>query len=145
MSTETLPIKTRILVILGGGVIYVPTVVGGTWLSYDTLMYYMSYPDSFIFSFTTAFFMSMPFTLGPILYLAGYSGLKGRKAPLSHQKKAIWFMLLGCVFGVLFMLAFDYYFLSALDFNGYDKCQGVPTGYIPGMGKQYVTDLALCK
>lgn len=124
--------------------ILIPMVIVGPWFAFNELEYYLSYTNKFIYSSFTPFLIFLTIILGPILYLAVYSIITGIQAPLSHQKKTMFMMIIGCVLGLLFTVFFDTYFLYSLDKLGYEQCNGFPTGYMPGMGEQYVTDLALC-
>nr|SHO17372.1 Putative uncharacterized protein [Moritella viscosa] len=42
------------------------------------------------------------------------------------------------------MFLFDLFYIGELESKGYITCKGVPSGWTPGMGTQYVLDLSLC-
>lgn len=144
MDNNEMTLQTRVSMFLGCVLIFLPFSIGGPWLAISEICEYLNYPESIVFSSLSIFSICTPIALGPMVYLSFYSVLMGRKAPIQHQKNSILLMTFGVVLGVVFTIVFHVYYINSLNSVGYEKCNGIPSGYVPGMGVQYVKDSIYC-
>ena len=144
MISYKMSLETRLCMLAGCVLIFLPFSIGGPWLAIEEVGEYLNYPDTVVFSSFSVFALCAPIALGPMIYLSIYSALVGEKAPLQYQRKAVFIMAIGLVLGIVIAVAFHIYYVESLSSLGYKTCNGIPSGYMPGMGKEYVTDISLC-
>ncbi len=69
---------------------------------------------------------------------------RGKQMDLKYALPLFKMVILGCVITTVISIMYIIYYTNQLESKGYVSCKGIPIGYMPGMGKQYVTDLSLC-
>jgi hypothetical protein len=115
------------------------------YVAIDLFMETLTFESSVIFSWQTVFFLFIPLLLIYVLAITAPVVLHGRELPFEYGYLAIKVMIVGLLVGLIASVAYGFYFTSQLEQRGYIPCRGVPSGYMPGMGKQYVTDISLCR
>lgn len=105
---------------------------------------YFSYPDSFVFSVFSVFSVLFFMISIPILLLSFSPICIGVQSGIEFQRKMARFIFIGLSFIVMSSLVFNFYYLNLIENKGYIKCQGIPSGWMPGMASKYVTNEALC-
>ncbi|HHZ8503647.1 TPA: DUF1240 domain-containing protein [Morganella morganii] len=121
-----------------------PLIIGGIYISIDSIHIYFSFPDDFVFSSFTIYGLASAFIFAPIIFLSAYPICFGRMAPILIQKKASKVIVFSFFVSIASQLFFKLYFESELKNRGYIACQGTPLGWTPMMATKYVTDKKLC-
>ena len=122
----------------------ISVTVASFYFGVNWIYMYFSYPDSIVFSTYTIFFVLFFMISIPILFLSFSPICIGFQASIKFQRKTVKFIWISFIFIIILSLMFDFYYLGALSNKGYIKCQGIPSGSMPGMATKYVTNEALC-
>lgn len=137
-------LKQRIIVFFGILFVFIPFSVFIFWLGLDTLIDNLNFSSSLFFSWQTILTLFSPFIFVPIIIMGLPVLFLGKDLPMKYTVPLIRIMIWGCVLAVFVAVLYAFYFTNELERRGYVPCRGIPSGYMPGMGKQYVTDLSLC-
>jgi len=105
---------------------------------------YFSYPDFFVFSVFSVFSVLFFMISIPILTLSFSPIYIGFQSSIVFQKKVAKCIMFGLFFIVLLSLVFNCYYMSTISNKGYIKCNGIPSGWMPGMATKYATSELLC-
>lgn len=125
-----------ILLVLGGGSAY---------LGIGIFSEYFSFGDSINFIyFSSVLFLAPVVFLFPVCFFVLVLALNYSKATeicatyIAAYKKIL-------LLSLVILVSFPLIYVNSLERKGYVACKGIPSGYMPGMGKQYVTDISLCR
>lgn len=110
----------------------------------ERLFVYFSFPDVFVFSVFSVFSVLFFIISIPILLLSFSPICIGVQSGILFQRKIARFILIGLSFIVISSIVFNFYYLNLIENKGYIKCQGIPSGWMPGMASKYVTNETLC-
>ncbi|MEI8631605.1 hypothetical protein P4S72_04765 [Vibrio sp. PP-XX7] len=69
----------------------------------------------------------------------------GQQADIHVQKLINKITVLGAITIVVLTIGFKVIYQNTLNSKGYIECEGIPSGWMPGMAAQYVTDPNLCE
>ncbi|KEY59609.1 hypothetical protein SRDD_14460 [Serratia sp. DD3] len=114
------------------------------YFGFERFFTYFSYPDFFVFSVFSVFSVLFFMISIPILTLSFSPIYIGFQSSIEFQKKVAKCIVFGLCFIVLLSLVFNYYYISAISNKGYIKCNGIPSGWMPGMATKYATSELLC-
>jgi len=137
------PLKQRVIAFFGV-VFFLAISVGISYLGIFKLREYLSYPDVVNFSFWVTFAAAFFFFFSPLLAMIFPVIFTGKQITIASGKKLLktTFMILGLT--VLGMSIFSERYTASLMHKGYTECQGIPSGWMPGMAKKYAIEPSLC-
>lgn len=137
------PLKQRIIAFFGV-VFFLAISVGISYLGIFKLREYLSYPDVVNFSFWVTFAAAFSFFFSPLLAMIFPVIFTGKQITIASGKKLLktTFIILGLT--VLGMSIFSERYTASLMHKGYTECQGIPSGWMPGMAKKYAIEPSLC-
>lgn len=117
---------------------------GVSFLDIFKLREYLSYPDVVSFSYWVVFAASFFFFFSPLLVIIFPVIFTGKQITVSSGKKLLktTFIILGLT--VLGMFIFSERYTTSLIHKGYTVCQGIPSGWMPGIAKKYAIEPSLC-
>ena len=142
---RTFTMKQRIGLLLWVIFFIIPLLIAFLWMGIDTMSDYLSFPSSLVYSLGGVILLFSPILLIPLIVLTIPPVFIGKQMVSKNALLLLKFMVYGCVCAIISATLFSFIYLSELEKRGYLPCRGIPTGYMPGMGKRYVTDLSLCK
>lgn len=137
--------KTKDCFFLGFLLLYTPLILGGMYIFIDSLVEYLSFPESFIFSsliIYCAFGAIILIIFSALLY---HPVFLGKKAPVNIQQKTSKIMFLLVILSVIFQISFKYKFTFEVYNRGYVSCKGIPSSWMPGMATKYAINESLCQ
>lgn len=137
------PLKQRVIAFFG--VVFFLAISGGiSYLGIFKLREYLSYPDVVNFSFLVTFSAAFFFFFSPLLAMIFPVIFTGKQITIASGKKLLktTFIILGLT--VLGMFIFSEKYTTSLMHKGYTECQGIPSGWMPGMAKKYAIEPSLC-
>ena len=141
---RTFTIKQRVGSLIGGLFILLPLAIFGVVSGVQSLEEYLSFSPSIIYFSGNILVLFSPVIFIPLLLMMIPPIATGKETISKFSVLLLKLMITGCVVAIICMFVFRFFYLKQLEQNGYIPCQGIPTGYMPGMGKQYVKDLSLC-
>lgn len=137
--------KQRAIGLFGIAFMFIPFTVGSIWIGLDILNGNWAFPSSLVFSWQAIFTLFFPFISIPVILMGLPVVLYGKDLSDKYSLLLIKVMVGGMILGLITSVVYGFYFTGQLEQRGYIPCRGVPIGYMPGMGKQYVTDISLCR
>lgn len=137
--------KQRAGSLLGILFIFTPLTIASVWFGLDSLNSDLSFPPSLIYSWGTWLLLFAPLLFIPLIIMVFPPIFTGKEMTMEYAMPLLKIMIWGCAFAVLADVVYGFYYTNQLEKRGYVPCKGIPTGYMPGMGKQYVTNMRLCK
>jgi len=114
------------------------------YLGFVEVVNCLKYYDVIVFSWMTPLLIfipvifSFPLAWFILLLFKGYSPAVGIIAPILPMFKFV------CIIVIVISISISYWYLTTLNDNGYIRCNGIPSGWMPGMATKYVTNEALC-
>lgn len=118
--------------------------LGVLYFSIQELIEYFNFHDVIIYSWMDCFalvfsFVVFLFSIYPI-HVAFYG------MPIPADKSRAIYKLVLIIFAVSLVIpiAFSFIYVSKIESKGYIQCQGIPSGWMPGMATKYATSEALC-
>ncbi|NIG14410.1 hypothetical protein [Pantoea sp. Cy-640] len=137
------PLKQRVIAFFGV-VFFLVISIGISYLGIFKLREYLSYPDVVNFSFWVTFAAAFFFFFSPLLVVVFPVIFTGRQITIASGKKLLktTFIILGLTF--LGMFIFQEKYTTSLMHKGYTECQGIPSGWMPGMARKYAIKPSLC-
>ena len=114
------------------------------WFGNELAIEYFQYEESIHFLwFSSITYLAPGIFLFPLTFFV-LALLKGQEKATALCSKYLYLYKYLLVISLMILISFPLVYVSILEKKGYVACQGIPTGYMPGMGKQYVKDLSLC-
>jgi len=137
------PLKQRVIAFFGV-VFFLAISAGISYLGIFKLREYLSYPDVVNFSFWVVFATAFFFFFSPLLVMIFPVIFTGKQITIASGKKLLktTFIIFGLT--VLGMFIFSEKYTTSLMHKGYTECQGIPSGWMPGMAKKYAIEPSLC-
>jgi hypothetical protein len=137
------PFKQRVIAFCGV-MFFLVVSIGISYLGIFKLREYLSYPDVVNFSFWVTFAAAFFFFFSPLLAMIFPVIFTGKQITIASGKKLLktTFIILGLT--VLGMSIFSERYTASLMHKGYTECQGIPSGWMPGMTKKYAIEPSLC-
>ncbi len=137
-------LKQRIGAFIGVLFVFVPLTILSVWIGLDSLSSNWSFPSSLVFSWGEVLLLFAPVLFVPLFIMAMPPIFIGKEMTVKSALPLLKIMIWGCAIAVLVAVLYAFYFTNQLEQRGYISCRGIPTGYMPGMGTRYVTNLSLC-
>lgn len=140
-------LKQRIVGFFGMLFMFIPLTIGSVWIGVDILIENWAFHSSLIFTWLALLLLFIPFISIPVIIIGLPVVFLGKDMPVKYAVPLIKIAVSGLVLGLIMSIVYGFYFTNQLEQRGYTPCRGIPSGHTPGpgMGKQYVTDLSLCK
>lgn len=137
------PFKQRVIAFCGV-IFFLVVSIGISYLGIFKFRESLSYPDVVNFSFWVAFAAAFFFFFSPLLVMIFPVIFTGKQITIASGKKLLktTFIILGLT--VLGMFIFSERYTASLMHKGYTECQGIPSGWMPGMAKKYAIEPSLC-
>lgn len=110
----------------------------------NRLITYLLHSDVIVFSFFTVFSILFFLLTIPVIALSVSPIVKGRQADIVFQKKMAQAIISGLIFIIISTIVFNVIFTNNLKKEGYIKCRGIPSGWMPGMAIKYALSEELC-
>lgn len=139
-----LTLKRRVSMFFGVLFLVIPLSVGGVYLTLDTINEYLSFPYIIVFSSFIIYGITCFLILTPLTFLSIPPIFLGRQAPDSIQKPVSRFIVFCFLTSIIFQIGFRFYFINEFEKRGYVACQGIPSGWMPGMATKYALNEELC-
>ena len=135
--------KQRVIAFYGV-MFFLVVSIGISYLGIFKLREYLSYPDVVNFSFWVVFATVFFFIFLPLLAMIFPVVFTGKQITIASGKKLLKtkFIILGLT--ILGMFIFSERYITSLMHKGYTECQGIPSGWMPGMAKKYAIEPSLC-
>lgn len=135
--------KQRVIAFCGV-MFFLVVSVGISYLGIFKLREYLSYSEVVNFSFWVVFATAFFFFFSPLLVMIFPVIFTGKQITIASGKKLLktTFIILGLT--VLAMFIFSEKYTTSLMHKGYTECQGIPSGWMPGMAKKYAIEPSLC-
>ncbi|MGP2500749.1 hypothetical protein ACTUSN_05085 [Pantoea ananatis] len=136
------PFKQRVIAFCGV-IFFLVVFIGVSYLGIFKLREYLSYPDVVNFSFWLTFAAAFFSFFSPLLAMIFPVIFTGEQITVTSGKKLLktTFIILGLT--VLGMFIFSERYTTSLMHKGYTECQGIPSGWMPGMAKKYAIEPSL--
>ena len=115
------------------------------WLGHELSTEYFNYGDSIHFLWLSASTYLAPGIFSFPLMLFVLTIIKGQEKAEGLCLKYMYIYKYILIISLVILFSFPFVYVNILYSKGYVACKGIPSGYMPGVGKQYVTDLSLCK
>lgn len=137
-------LKKRMAILFGVLFLFIPLGCLGLYLFIDSVCFYLSFPEVFVFSSFVIYGVTLILILTPLFFISVIPVFFGRMASHSIQRRVSNFIVFCFFFSIPLQIGFRFYFLNAFEERGYVKCQGIPSGWMPGMATKYAINGVLC-
>ncbi|MHA2718305.1 hypothetical protein ACXZ7B_27050 [Vibrio owensii] len=118
--------------------------VASIWFGNELAIEYFQYENSIHFIWFSAITYLAPGIFSFPLIFFVLAILKGQEQATTLCSKYLYLYKYLLGISLLILISFPLIYVNILESKGYVACKGTPHGYMPGIGKQYVTDLSLC-
>lgn len=106
---------------------------------------YFSFGDEIVFSWLTVALVALPFVMiFPLAYFILVLFI-GREVALRKMDCYVIYLKWGCIAIVIFGLLYSILYPKTLISRGYVRCNGIPSGWMPGTATRYVKETSSCK
>lgn len=137
-------LRRRVTMFFGMIFLFLPLIFGGGWLSYSTLMKYLSFPSEMTFSSFFIYGFSAVFILSPVAFFSLWPIFLKRNVSVEVQSKLAKYMVCVFVISVGLQLGVKVLFTNKLEAKGYVACPRTPDNWSPGMSTKYVLSPKKC-
>lgn len=114
------------------------------YFSIQELIDYYDFYDVIIYSWLDCFALLFSFVIFIFSIYPSYVVFYGVPIPAGKSKSVYKVALVFFVMSLVAPIAFSFIYINKIESKGYIKCQGIPSGWMPGMATKYVTNEALC-
>lgn len=105
---------------------------------------YYSFGNVIIFSWFSFSIIALPFVLiFPLFYFILFL-FKSSDYAFEKMNGFIWIFKITCIALIVLGIVFSLAYTNNLSERGYIKCQGIPSGWMPGMATKYAINEDLC-
>lgn len=139
-----LTLKRRVSIFFGLLFLVIPLSFGGVYLTLDAINYYLSFPDTIVFSSFIIYGVTCFLILTPLAFLSTPPIFLGYQASNSVQRTVSKFIVFCFLTSIIFQIGFRFYFINEFEKRGYIACRGIPSGWTPGMATKYALNEELC-
>lgn len=136
------PFKQRVIAFCGV-IFFLVVFIGVSYLGIFKLREYLSYPDVVNFSFWLTFAAAFFSFFSPLLAMIFPVIFTGEQITVTSGKKLLKTTFIILRLTVLGMFIFSERYTTSLMHKGYTECQGIPSGWMPGMAKKYAIEPSL--
>lgn len=106
---------------------------------------YLSFEDDIVFSWLNVALIALPFVMiFPLAYFILVLFI-GREVALRKMDCYVIYLKWGCIAIVIFGLLYSILYPKTLISRGYVRCNGIPSGWMPGTATRYVKETSSCK
>lgn len=105
---------------------------------------YLKYHQVIVFSWMTSLLLFIPVIISFPLAWFVFLLFKGYSSALILITSMLPFFKFVCVIIVAISISLSYWYVTTLSDKGYIRCQGIPSGWLPGMATKYATSERLC-
>ena len=115
------------------------------YLGEGTFKEYFNFGGEIIFSWLTVAFVALPFVMiFPLAYFILVL-FKGKEFALRKINYYVVYLKRGCIAIVVLGLLYSILYPKELISRGYVRCNGIPSGWMPGTATRYVKERFSCK
>ncbi|WP_227732024.1 hypothetical protein [Yersinia proxima] len=118
--------------------------LGVFYFSIQELIGYFKFHDVIIYSWMDCFALFFSFVVLLFSIYPGYVALHGSPIPECKSKSAYKIILILFVMSLGVPIVFSFIYVSKIESKGYIQCQGIPSGWMPGMATKYALSEELC-
>ncbi|WP_370967627.1 hypothetical protein [Enterobacter wuhouensis] len=136
-------LKIRVFLLLWSTVMLVLSA-GGTYAGLLSLMEYLSFPAVVIFSAGMIALVFSFLIILPLCIAGFYSSTKGIRISEGKGIYLFRWFIYALVSSIVMCFVFKLYYQHELDVRKYIVCDGVPSGWMPGMASKYALEQAMC-
>ena len=105
---------------------------------------YYSFGNVIIFSWFSFSIIALPFILiFPLFYFIIFL-FKDSDYAFKKMNGFIWIFKITCIVLIVLGIVFSLRYTNSLSERGYIRCQGIPSGWMPGMATKYALNKELC-
>lgn len=114
------------------------------YLGLSEIFEYFEYYNVVVFSWMAPFLIFIPILF--IFPLSWFFALlfKGYNPAIIIISPIIPLFKVICILAVVSTISLSYWYVATLSEKGYIKCQGIPSGWMPGMATKYAISEELC-
>lgn len=142
---EKIPLKMRCIAFSFITFILAPLCIFVMYILVDDLRSWSESPDVLIFSsLSIVAGVIAPLFLIIFVTISIQPIFQGHRSSDILQKICSSSLYSLLILGVLANFGFNYYYTGKLVEQGYIKCRGIPSGWMPGMATKYATSEMLC-
>lgn len=142
---EKIPLKMRCIAFSFIVFLLTPLCIFIMYILVDELRDWSESPDILVFSsLSIAAGVIAPLFLIILVIISIEPIFKGRRASIMLQTVCSKLLYLLMIIGFVVNLGFNYYYTGKLVEQGYTKCRGIPSGWMPGMATKYAKSESLC-
>lgn len=106
---------------------------------------YFSFGDEIVFSWLTVALVALPFVMiFPLVYFILILFMEKEFAFRKMDYYVVYFKW-GCIAIVILGLLYSIFYPKELISRGYVRCNGIPSGWMPGTATRYVKETFSCK
>lgn len=139
----TYSIKQRVGVFVGV-CFFLMLSLGISFIGCHDLLSYYTYPTVVVFSMWTLFAACFVGIYIPLLCMLFPVVIYGRQISIKSGKILLAFSFIILILVIIGMLMISFSYKQSLMDRKYIQCDGIPTGWMPGMATKYVSDKSLC-
>jgi len=114
------------------------------YFSIQELIEYSHFHEVIIYSWLDCFTFLFSFFVFIFSIYPGYIAFYGVVMPEDKSKSVYKIAIIFFVMSLVIPIVFSFIYVNKIESKGYIKCQGIPSGWMPGMASKYVTNEALC-
>lgn len=114
------------------------------WLGTEEYIKYTSFSNVIIVSWLSVIFVALPVVMVfPFIYFLIVT-LRTEKQAINMMSRHIRAFKLICILLIIACISFPHMYKNNLQKRGYIACNGVPSGWMPGMATKYAINESLC-
>jgi len=114
------------------------------YFSIQELIYYYNLNDIIIYSWVDCFALLFSFVILLFSIYLIHIAFYGMAIPVDKSRSIYKITLTLFIISLIAPVVFSFIYINKIESEGYIKCQGIPSGWMPGMATKYVTNEALC-
>ncbi|HHL2502004.1 TPA: DUF1240 domain-containing protein [Yersinia enterocolitica] len=118
--------------------------LGVLYFSIQELIEYFKFHDVIIYSWMDCFALVFSFVVFLFSIYPIHVSIYGMPIPPDKSRAIYKLVLIIFAVSLVIPIAFSFFYVSKIESKGYIQCQGIPSGWMPGMATKYVTSEALC-
>ncbi|MGV3345710.1 hypothetical protein ACGVWS_08160 [Enterobacteriaceae bacterium LUAb1] len=114
------------------------------YFSIQEVIEYYDFHEVIIYSWLDCFTLLFSFFIFIFSVYPGYVAFYGITIPAGRSKSFYKAALFFFVMSLVVPIIFSFIYVNKIESKGYIRCQGIPSGWMPGMATKYATSELLC-
>lgn len=118
--------------------------LGACYFSIQKLIKYFKFHDLIIYSWMDCFALLFSFVIFLFSIYPSYVAFYGVPIPTDKSRGIYKIALVFFAISLVSPIVFSFIYISKIESKGYIQCQGIPSGWMPGMATKYALNKELC-